>query len=159
MKLKHLPVDEILPQLTQALVGHASVVLKAPPGAGKTTRVPPALLDAGLTGAGQILLLEPRRVAARSAAARISDERGTPLGGEIGYRVRFESRAGSATRIVAVTAGVLLRMLQDDPFLEPVGAVIFDEFHERQLDADLGLTMLRRVQQEVRPELKLVVMS
>lgn len=159
MKLNPLPIDAILPQLVQTLGHAACTVLRAPPGAGKTTRVPPALLDSGLAGAGQIVLLEPRRVAARSAAARISFERGTPLGAETGYRVRFESRAGAATRIIAMTQGVFLRMLHDDPFLERVGVVIFDEFHERQLDADVGLAMVRRVQREFRPELKLVVMS
>lgn len=159
MKLPHLPIDDILPQLVQALASHPCAVLKAPAGAGKTTRVPPALLDAGLAAEGQVVMLEPRRVAARSAAARISFERAAPLGALAGYRVRFDSKVGPDTRIVAVTDGMFLRWLDDDPFLERVGVVIFDEFHERQLDADVALAMIRRVQQEFRPELKLLVMS
>lgn len=167
-----LPVDEVLPQLVDALKSCGAVVLKAPPGAGKTTRVPPAMLDAGLaqlavdgsrssrTGKpGEIILLQPRRVAARAAAARIAEERGGRVGDEIGYQVRFERKASAATRLLVCTEGVLLRRLQDDPFLERVAAVVFDEFHERSLDADLALAMTRRVRNEVRPDLKIVVMS
>ena len=129
-------------------------MLCAATGAGKTTRVPPALLDAGLAGDQQIILLQPRRIAARAAAARISQERGTALGNLAGYEVRFDRRAGRDTRILAVTDGVFVRMLADDPLLERVGIVIFDEFHERTLNTDLALAMVRRVQQEVRPDLK-----
>jgi ATP-dependent helicase HrpB len=154
-----LPIDEVLPRLLAALTQNPSVVLRAPPGAGKTTRVPPALLDANLLGSGQIVMLEPRRVAARAAARRISEERGCRLGEEVGYQIRFDRRAEKNTRILVVTEGILVQMLQRDPFLEPVGAVIFDEFHERNLHSDLSLALCKRVQNEVRPDLKLVVMS
>jgi ATP-dependent helicase HrpB len=154
-----LPIDEALPRLLDALRRAPNTVLRAPAGAGKTTRVPPSILDAGLAGAGQIVLVEPRRVAARAAARRIASERGGNVGDEIGYVVRFDRKAGPRTRIVAVTEGVLLRRLQDDPYLDGVGAVIFDEFHERTLAADLALAMCRRVQREVRADLRIVAMS
>ncbi len=134
-------------------------MLRAPTGAGKTTRVPPALWDAGLAGEGRLLLLEPRRLAARAAARRMTDERGIRLGEEIGYAVRFDRQFGPRTRILVVTPGVLLRMLQEDPYLESTNLVLFDEFHERGLESDLALGMVRLVQQTVRPELRLVVMS
>jgi ATP-dependent helicase HrpB len=134
-------------------------VLRAPTGAGKTTRVPPAVLDAGLAGAGRVVVLEPRRLAARAAARRMAEERGGRLGEEVGYQVRFDRRCGPRTRILVVTPGILIRMLQDDPFLESVGAALFDEFHERSLENDLALGMVRLVQQTVRPELRLVAMS
>lgn len=154
--LDPLPIDDVLPDLLKVLRDGPNVVLEAPPGAGKTTRVPPALLDAGW---GEVLVLEPRRLAARAAARRIADERGARLGGEIGYAVRFDNRTSKATRLCVVTPGVLLRRLQADPFLDGVGAVLFDEFHERGLDADLALAMVRRAQAEVRPELRIVVTS
>jgi len=139
-------------------------VLKAEPGAGKTTRVPPAILDAGLAllenkKPGQIIVLQPRRVAARSAAARISSERGTTLGAEIGYSVRQESKQSKETRILVCTTGVFLRKLQDDPSIEDTAVVVFDEFHERSIDSDLALALTRQVQREIRPDLKIVVMS
>jgi ATP-dependent helicase HrpB len=134
-------------------------VLRAPAGAGKTTRVPPALLDAGLAGSGRIVLLEPRRLAARAAARRIAAERCGRLGDEVGYQVRFDRCYGPQTRILAVTPGILLRHLLDDPYLESASVVIFDEFHERGLESDLALGMVRLVQQTVRPELRVVVMS
>jgi ATP-dependent helicase HrpB len=154
-----LPIDAVLPELLAALRGSSSVVLQAPTGAGKTTRVPPALLDGGVAGPGEILLLEPRRLAARAAARWIARERGGPLGDEVGYHVRFDRKASAKTRILAVTPGILLRRLHDDPYLESVGAVVFDEFHERGLESDLALGIVRLVQQTVRPELKVVVMS
>lgn len=154
-----LPIDPVLPGIITALKGGNRLLLRAPAGAGKTTRVPPALLDAGLAGHGQILLLEPRRLAARAAARRMAQERGQSLGQDIGYHVRFERRAGPNTRILAITPGILLRWLQDDPFLSQAGIVLFDEFHERGADTDLALGMLRLVQESVRPELKLVLMS
>src|SRR5438309_5164350 len=154
-----LPIDAVLPELVAALRVAPCAVLRAPTGAGKTTRVPPALLDAGLAGAGRILLLEPRRLAARAAARRMADERGGRLGDEVGYHVRFDRRAGHHTRILAVTPGILLRLLGDDPLLESTAAVLFDEFHERALESDLALGMVRLVQQTVRPELRLVAMS
>ncbi len=151
-----LPIDPVLPDVVAALRRGPAVVVRAPPGAGKTTRVPPALLG---VAAGRVVVLEPRRVAARAAARRMALERGGRLGDEVGYQVRFDRQYGPQTRILVVTPGVLLRMLQDDPFLEGAGAVIFDEFHERGLESDLALGMVRLVQQTVRPELRIVVMS
>lgn len=158
-KLTPLPIDDVLPALIHALRSSSALVLRAPPGAGKTTRVPPAILDADLAGNGKIVVLQPRRVAARATAARISHERGTRLGDEIGYQVRFDSRTGPRTRIEIVTEGILLRTLADNPFLEGTSVVIFDEFHERSLTSDLALGMVRQVQLSVRPDLKIVVMS
>lgn len=164
MTREPLPVDEVLPRIVDALRSDGAVVLKAPPGAGKTTRVPPAMLKAGFAELsnkrpGQIVLLQPRRVAARAAAARIAEEQGSEVGDEIGYQVRFERRTSQRTRLLVCTEGVFLRRLQDDPLLEDVAAVVFDEFHERSLDSDLTLAMVRRVRAEVRPDLRLVVMS
>jgi ATP-dependent helicase HrpB len=153
-----LPVDAVLKDLAASLRRHPCAVLRAPPGSGKTTRVAPALLDAGLAPQG-ITVLEPRRVAARAAARRVSFERGTPLGEETGYQVKFDHKVGPKTRVRFVTDGVLLRMLLHDACLEGASIVIFDEFHERRLNADLALGMVRRVQQTVRPDLKIVVMS
>ncbi|NJN14582.1 MAG: DEAD/DEAH box helicase, partial [Planctomycetes bacterium] len=154
-----LPIDEILPELIRSLRDFPAAILRAPTGAGKTTRVPPSLLDAGLAGEGSVLMLEPRRIAARAAARRIAEERGATLGEEVGYQVRFERKAGNRTRILVVTEGVLLGMLQKDPFLDGVGALLFDEFHERRLESDLALAMARRLQREARPDLRLVAMS
>ena len=140
-----LPIDAVLPEVIAALSQHGRVVIQAPTGAGKTTRVPPAILEAGLAGSKRIVMLEPRRLAARAAARRMAHERVGRLGDEIGYQVRFDTKFGSQTRILVVTEGVLVRMLQDDPFLETVAVVIFDEFHERSLDNDLALAMVRRV--------------
>src|SRR5688572_20252064 len=150
-----LPIDEVIPGLLAALRDKSAAVLIAPTGAGKTTRVPPALLEID----GRIIMLEPRRIAARAAARRMAEEGGWRLGEEVGYQVRFDRRAGSATRILVVTEGILVQMLQGDPFLEGVGAVIFDEIHERSLHTDLSLAMTRRVQREVRPDLRIVAMS
>jgi ATP-dependent helicase HrpB len=154
-----LPIDKVIPEIIGGLQARGQVVLRAPTGAGKTTRVPPAILESGLAGTEQILMLEPRRLAARTAARRMSLERETPLGGEVGYQVRFDEQCSRETRILVVTEGVLLRRLQDDPFLEGVAAVLFDEFHERNLASDLVLGMVTRIRQTVRPELKVVVMS
>jgi ATP-dependent helicase HrpB len=159
LPLEPLPIDAVLPAIVTALRGNAAVVIRAPTGAGKTTHVPPALLDAGLAGSGRILLLQPRRLAASSAARRIAGERGGAVGDEIGFQVRFERRYGPQTRILAVTPGVLLRRLLDDPYLEKDAIAIFDEFHERGLESDLALGMVRLMQQTVRPELRIVVMS
>jgi ATP-dependent helicase HrpB len=145
--------------LVASLGRHPCTVLCAPTGAGKTTRVPPALLDAGLAGKGRIVMLEPRRLAARAAARRMASERGGRLGDEVGYHVRFERCCSGHTRILVVTPGILLRLLHNDPFLESAAIVIFDEFHERSLDSDFALGMVRLIQQTVRPELRLVVMS
>ncbi len=154
-----LPIDDALPALLGALEDHGQAVVVAPPGSGKTTRVPPAILDAGLAGQGMVLVLQPRRVAARLAAARVAWERGGRLGGEVGFQIRFERRAGRDTRILFLTEGLLLRRLQLDPFLEGVGCVVLDELHERSLHLDLALALLREVRAEVRPELRLVAMS
>lgn len=154
-----LPIDPVLPEVVAALRRQPSVVLRAPTGAGKTTRVPPALLDAGLAEDGRIIMLEPRRLAARAAARRMADERGGRLGEEVGYHVRFDRQCGPQTRILVVTPGILIRFLHDDPFLESTRVVLFDEFHERGLESDLALGMVRLVQQTVRPELRIVVMS
>ncbi len=135
-------------------------MLVAAPGAGKTTRVPPAVLDAGLANSlGQIVVLQPRRLAARAAATRIAEERGGKLGEEIGYQVRHESKVSARTRIIVCTEGVFLRRLQKDPMLENTAVVIFDEFHERNLDSDLALALVQQVRSELRPDLKLIVMS
>jgi ATP-dependent RNA helicase HrpB len=157
--LPALPIDEAVPPLLAALREGPSAVLVAPTGAGKTTRVPLALLAAGLGGGGQVVMLEPRRIAARAAARRMAEETGAALGEEIGYQVRFDRKAGPRTKILVVTEGILVQRLQADPFLEGVGAVIFDELHERSLATDLSLAMARRVQREVRPDLKLLAMS
>lgn len=164
MRLKPLPIDNVLPQLTETLREWGSIVLVAEPGAGKTTRVPPALLDAGLANLpnqkpGQIIVLQPRRVAARTAASRMSQERGSLLGEEIGYQVRHERKLSDRTRILVCTEGIFLRRLQGDPLLEDVAVVIFDEFHERSLDSDLALALVRQVAVELRPDLRIVVMS
>jgi ATP-dependent helicase HrpB len=159
MPLAPLPIDAVLPEVLAALRAAGAVVLRAPTGAGKTTRVPPAVLDAGLAGRGAIVVLQPRRLAARACARRMAFERGGRLGDEVGYQVRFDRAMTSRTRIQVVTEGILLRMLQDAPFLDAVDVVVFDEFHERSLDSDLAVAMVRRVQQTVRPDLKLLVMS
>ena len=154
-----LPIDEALPELTAALAGHDTVVLVAPPGAGKTTRVPLVLADEPWARDQRILVLEPRRLAARAAAARMAKTLGENVGETVGYRVRFGSKVSGKTRIEIVTEGVFTRMVLDDPILEGIAAVLFDEFHERSLDADLGLALARDVQQGLREDLKLLVMS
>jgi ATP-dependent helicase HrpB len=151
-----LPIDSLLPEIVAALGDGPNLVIEAPPGAGKTTRVPPALLP---VINGEILVLEPRRLAVRMAARRVASEFGEKLGETVGYQVRFEDVAGPRTRLRFVTEGVLTRRLLSDPELRGVGAVLLDEFHERHLDGDLALALLRRLQTSVRPELRLVVMS
>lgn len=155
--MQHLPIDDVLPELLAVLDEYGVAVLQAPPGAGKSTRVPPAILDSKMVQ-GKILMLEPRRVAARAVATRIAAERGQRVGEEIGYAVRFDRKVSARTCVEIVTEGLLLRRLQHDPLLEDVGCVILDEFHERSVNADLALAMLREVR-EVREDLKLVVMS
>jgi ATP-dependent helicase HrpB len=154
-----LPIVQALPDLRAALAGDNTAVLVAPPGAGKTTGVPVALLDAPWRGEGKIIVLEPRRLAARAAAARMSDTLGERVGQRVGYRVRLESRVSAATRIEVITEGVFTRMILEDPGLEGVAAVLFDEFHERSLDADLGLALARNSQALLRPDLRLLIMS
>ncbi len=152
-----LPIESSLPQIQSAVSAGHSVVLTAPPGAGKTTGVPLALLPQ--VTSGQILLVQPRRLAARSAAAQLARLASCPLGQRVGYQVRFDRRDSAATELLVVTYGILLRRLQSDPFLDGVGCVILDEFHERSLEADLCLGMLQRVRGHFRPDLRLLVMS
>ena len=154
-----LPVTEILPQLDAAMQSHASAVLVAPPGAGKTTLVPLHFLAADWRGDGMIILLEPRRLAARASARRMAALLGEEPGQTIGYRMRLESRVSAATKILVVTEGVFARMILDDPDLQGIAAVIFDEFHERSLDADFGLALALDVQAALRDDLKILVMS
>ena len=158
-RVQSLPIDALLPEVCDALARGPSLVIEAPPGAGKTTRVPPRLLDAGLAGAGEVWVLEPRRLAARLSARRVAEERGERLGETVGYQVRFEEVAGPRTRLRFLTEGVLTRRLLSDPRLERVGCVVLDEFHERHLQADLALALLKRLQREARPDLRLVAMS
>lgn len=156
-----LPIDQVLPQIVGSLRSSRGLVLVAPPGAGKTTRVPPAIVRAGLLPADNpnLVMLQPRRVAARASAQRIAEENGWELGREVGYQIRFERRIGPETRIRVLTEGVLTRQLLDDPFLPGVGAVLLDEFHERNLNTDIAIALLREVQQTVRDDLILIVMS
>ncbi|QJD58902.1 ATP-dependent helicase HrpB [Pseudomonas sp. gcc21] len=156
-----LPVQNVLPQLEDALARHPCAVLQAPPGAGKTTLVPLRLLNNTWLAGQKIILLEPRRLAARAAAERLAEMLGEPVGQTVGYRIRLETQVSAATRIEVVTEGILQRLLQADPELPGVGLVIFDEFHERSLDADLGLALCLQTQQYLRdePPLKLLVMS
>jgi ATP-dependent helicase HrpB len=153
------PIDELLPRIQESLAAHPRLVLEAPPGAGKTTQVPPALLDAPWLAGRKIVMLEPRRVAARAAAQFMARQRGEDAGGTVGYRIRFENKVSAATRIEVVTEGILTRMIQDDPTLEGIGALLFDEFHERHLAADLGLALALDVQASLRDDLRIVVMS
>lgn len=155
-----LPIDEALPALRQALQSRDEVVLEAPPGAGKTTRVPLTLLDEAWLDGQSIVMLEPRRLAARAAAERLASELGEKVGETVGYRIRLDSKVGPKTRIEVVTEGILARRLQDDPALEGVGLVIFDEFHERSLDADLALALTLNARDLLRDEpLKVLLMS
>lgn len=152
-----LPITDSLPQIGQAVAAGRSVVLTAPPGAGKTSGVPLELLSQGV--GGRILLVQPRRLAARSAAGQLARLANTPLGQRVGYQVRFDRRDSAETELLVVTYGILLRRLQADPFLDGVACVILDEFHERSLEADLCVGMLQRIRQHFRPDLRLIVMS
>jgi len=154
-----LPIDPILPDMLRLLSQQSSLVLQAPPGSGKTTRVPLALLGAGFLGDKKIIMLEPRRIAARSAARYMASLLNEEAGKTVGYRTRVDTRIGSGTRIEVVTEGILTRLLQDDATLSDYGVVIFDEFHERSLQADLGLALTRECQQVLREDLRLIVMS
>ncbi len=154
-----LPIDAVLPDLMAALAARTSVVLVAPPGAGKTTRAPLALLDEPWMAARKLLLLSPRRVAARAAAARMATTLGEPVGQTVGFRVRLENRTSAATRIEVITEGVFTRMILADPSLDGIAAVLFDEFHERSLEGDLGLALALDAQGALREDLRLLVMS
>jgi ATP-dependent helicase HrpB len=156
---RDLPIFEILPALRQALLAHRNAVLQAPPGAGKSTVVPLELLGEPWMRGQRLIMLEPRRLATRAVAARMAQTLGESVGGTVGYRMRLESRVSPTTRIEVVTEGVLAAMLQHDAALEGVGAILFDEFHERSLQADLGLALCLDVQAALRPELRLLVMS
>ena len=154
-----LPIEQAIPDIRRHLADNSNLVLQAPPGAGKTTRVPLALLDQPWLGDSKIVMLEPRRLAARAAAARMAQTLGESVGQTVGYRIRMDNSTGPATRIEVVTEGVLTRMLQDDPSLAGIGLVIFDEFHERSLNADLGLALCLESQAALRDDLKLLAMS
>ncbi len=157
--MNSLPIQHVIPSVKQTLSRETRLVLSAPPGAGKTTGVPPALLDEPWLKNRKIIMLEPRRLAARTAAQRIASQLGEAVGRTVGYRIRLESRVGPTTRIEIVTEGILTRLLQNDPMLEGVGLIIFDEFHERSLHADLGLALGLDAQAGLREDLRLVVMS
>src|SRR4051794_27058892 len=154
-----LPIDAVLDELTGRLRERSSAVLVAPPGAGKTTRVPLVLLDEPWAAGGKLILLEPRRLAARAAAERMARTLGEAVGDTVGLRVRLGSKISARTRIEVVTEGVFSRMILDDPALDGVAAVLFDEFHERSLDADLGLALALDTQGGLREDLRLLVMS
>ena len=154
-----LPIDAVLDDLARTLDGNNAAVLVAPPGAGKTTRVPLSLLDAPWAKDGKIIVLEPRRIAARASAERMAHTLGERVGETVGYRVRFGSKVSRATRIEVVTEGIFSRQILDDPELNGIAAVLFDEFHERSLDADLGLALARDAQTGLREDLRILVMS
>ncbi len=154
-----LPIDAFLPEIVRSLESVPRLVLMAEPGAGKTTRLPPALLDAAFARQGQVLVLEPRRIAARLSAQRVAAELGERVGQSVGYVVRFEREVSEKTRIIFLTEALLTRRLLDDPMLSGVNTVVLDEFHERSLHTDLGLALLRRMGQHARPDLRLIVMS
>ena len=153
------PITPLLPQIAASLAATPRLVLEAPPGAGKTTQVPLALLDAPWLMGQKILMLEPRRIAARAAAQFMAQQLGEEIGRTVGYRIRFESKVSAATRIEVVTEGILTRLIQDDPELSGIGAILFDEFHERHLAGDLGAALALDIQATLRPELRLLVMS
>ncbi|MCC5875371.1 MAG: ATP-dependent helicase HrpB [Candidatus Sumerlaeia bacterium] len=156
-----LPIDPLIPEIVASLEAVPNLVLLAPPGAGKTTRVPPGLINATWLGKSnrRIVMLQPRRVATRAAAMRIASEQGWAPGAEVGWHIRFEKKSGPRTRIEVITEGILSRRIQNDPFLEGIGCVILDEFHERNIHSDVALALLREIQGTVRPDLRVIVMS
>lgn len=154
-----LPIHSSLSEIVRAVSDSIPVVLKAPPGAGKTTAVPPALLQAQAVGDGKVIVVQPRRLAARTAAARLATILNSRVGDQVGYQVRFDNQTTASTRLIVMTTGVLLRRLQTDPLLDDVSCVILDEFHERSLEIDLALGMIHRIRTTLRPDLRLVVMS
>lgn len=154
-----LPIEEVLPFVRRTLESCPNALLTAPPGAGKTTGVPPALRDAAWLAGRKVLMLEPRRLAARAAAQRMAEALHESVGQTVGYRMRLDTKIGPTTTIEVVTEGVLTRLLHQDPSLEAYGIVLFDEFHERSLQADLGLALCLEAQRLFRPDLRLLVMS
>lgn len=154
-----MPITDVLPGILSTLQNCTRLVLEAPPGAGKTTQVPIALLQSAWRGDKKILMLEPRRVAARAAAGFMAKQLGEPVGETVGYRIRFENKISARTKIEVVTEGILTRMIQNDPGLENIGAILFDEFHERHLSADLGLALALDIQHSLREDLRIIVMS
>ncbi|MCD6051099.1 MAG: hrpB 2, partial [Verrucomicrobia bacterium] len=159
MEPKSLPIWQVQSEIVESLRAAHRLVLVAPTGSGKSTQVPQMVLDSGLAGDKKIIVLQPRRVAARTVAARVAWERDVKLGQEVGYQVRFDDQTSLGTRICFVTEGILLRWLQDDPTLADVGAILFDEFHERNLLSDVALALVKRLQAHKRPDLHLLVMS
>ncbi len=159
MRTVDLPILEIEQRLREALATHKRLVLSAPTGSGKSTQVPQMLLDGGLLGAGQVTVLQPRRLATRLLASWVAQARGVKLGGEVGYRMRLDNVASAATRICYVTEGILLRQMLADPQLKGVNALIFDEFHERHLYGDITLARALQIQETARPDLIVIVMS
>src|SRR5712691_5979723 len=154
-----LPIYDIADALTATLATASRLILTAPTGSGKSTQVPQILLDRGLLGHGEVVVLQPRRLAARLLAARVAEERGEALGATVGYQVRLDGKSSAATRILYVTEGILLRRLLTSPALDGVSAILFDEFHERHVYGDITLARARMLQASTRPDLKLVVMS
>src|SRR3984957_2999987 len=157
--MQPLPIDPLLPAIVASLREVPTLVLEAPPGAGKTTRVPRALYDAGMAARGEIVVLEPRRLAARMAARRVAEELGEKVGGLVGYQVRFEDASSARTRIRFVTEGVLGRKLIASPDLADVAVVVLDEFHERHLQGDVALALVERLRRTPRPRLRVIAMS
>jgi ATP-dependent helicase HrpB len=155
----HLPITDVIPAIKKTLAKENRLIISAPPGAGKSTLLPVALIYENWLTNKKIILLEPRRLAAKTIALRMAELLNENVGETIGYRIRFESKIGTNTKVEVVTEGILTRMLQSDNALENVGLVIFDEFHERSLHADLALALCREAQEILRPDLKLLVMS
>jgi len=157
--MQTLPIDSLLPEIIESLRRTPNLLIEAPPGSGKTTRVPPALLDSGLARDGEVCVLEPRRLATRMAAQRVAEERGESVGDTTGYQVRFEDVSGTRTRLRYLTEGILTRRLLADPLLSNISVIVLDEFHERHLQADLALALLKRLQRTARPDLRIIAMS
>src|SRR6476620_11241405 len=156
---RELPIYELENEIVASLAAQPRLILQAPTGSGKSTQVPQILLDRGLLGSGQVVILQPRRLATRLLASRVAIERGSRLGDDVGYQIRFENVTSSRTRIRFVTEGILLRQLIDDPALREVSTILFDEFHERHLYGDITLARALQLQEMRRPDLKIVVMS